>query len=220
MCLKLLKIAIVMRRCFFSICLLLLSISASYSQEVSCDDNEISKFQTTLNKLIPQYIKVQFAGSIGVVSVGSGWIYGQDRWESDIILGVVPKTKYNSTMPVLTLKQSYIPWHLPIKSSSFEVSPLVCGMFINSIMNDSFWIAEPSRYGEGYYNFSTQIRFNIHIGQRITYHIKREKYRLKSYSFFYELSTCDMYLISAITNSYLKPKDYLSLALGLKFNFL
>lgn len=36
----------------------------------------------------------------------------------------------------------------------------------------------------------------------------------------YEISTCDMLLISRATNRYLKPKDYLSLSFGLKIQFL
>jgi hypothetical protein len=42
----------------------------------------------------------------------------------------------------------------------------------------------------------------------------------KQVSLFYELSTCDLYLVSAATNSYLKPKDYLSLSFGLKLQLL
>ncbi|MCS2917690.1 hypothetical protein NXW71_04920 [Parabacteroides merdae] len=42
----------------------------------------------------------------------------------------------------------------------------------------------------------------------------------KSISFFYELSTCDLYLINKIGNGYLKPKDYLSLSFGLKLQIL
>jgi hypothetical protein len=34
---------------------------------------------------------------------------------------------------------------------------------------------------------------------------------------FYELSSCDLYVVSAVTNRYLKPTDYLRLSFGLKF---
>jgi hypothetical protein len=46
-----------------------------------------------------------------------------------------------------------------------------------------------------------------------------EKYRKfsKSITAFYEISTCDLYVVSAFNNSYLKPDDYLRLSFGLKF---
>ena len=37
---------------------------------------------------------------------------------------------------------------------------------------------------------------------------------------FYEISTCDLYIVSAFTNKYLKPKDYLSLSFGVKLQLL
>ena len=42
----------------------------------------------------------------------------------------------------------------------------------------------------------------------------------KEITFFYEISTCDLYVVSAFTNKYLKPKDYLSLSFGIKLQLL
>lgn len=42
----------------------------------------------------------------------------------------------------------------------------------------------------------------------------------KQISLFYEISTCDLYVISAFTNKYLKPKDYLSLSFGIKMQLI
>src|SRR5574344_1380639 len=46
-------------------------------------------------KLIPNQFTFQYAGSIGLASVGFGWHYGKrDSWETDVLFGFVPK--YNS----------------------------------------------------------------------------------------------------------------------------
>ena len=40
----------------------------------------------TWQKLIPDHYKTQFAGSIGVVSLGPGWTYGRkQQWETDLM---------------------------------------------------------------------------------------------------------------------------------------
>lgn len=196
-----------------------MAIVSVYSQETVHHDEEGSKFRAFLNRLIPDHSKVQYAGSIGKFSVSAGWAYGKERWETDIIVGYIPKTSYSSEIPTLTLKQTYIPWNIKVGNSPFEISPLTCGIFFSTIFGDNFWTKAPDRYGEGYYWFSTQIRLHMFVGQGITYRINNNKQILKSLSFYYELSSCDMYLISAINNSSLKPQDYLSLALGLKLQF-
>lgn len=48
----------------------------------------------------------------------------------------------------------------------------------------------------------------------------QRRFLAKSVTFFYEISTCDLYLVSAVQNSYLRPRDYLSLSFGLKFQWL
>ena len=81
-------------------------------------------------------------------------------------------------------------------------------------------LATAQKYPDGYYWFSTRIRFHAFLGERITLKLRPEKSWHRSISFFYELSTCDLYLINAIGNSVLRPRDYLSLSFGLKLQFL
>lgn len=60
------------------------------------------------------------------------------------------------------------------------------------------------------------MRFHAFVGERITLKLKNARRWHKSISFFYELSTCDLYLINKVGNRALKPKDYLSLSVGVK----
>jgi len=168
------------------------------------------------NKLTPRYIKGQYAGSIGKFSAGIGWNYGKDHWETDLLLGFIPKNTDRHAMATLTLKQNYLPWKVPVHEQ-FVFEPLNCGLFLNTLLDDDFWVKEPDRYPNGYYGFSTKVRIHVFLGERITYKFKQQNIFAESVSFFYELSTSDLYLINAVANSYLKPKDYLSLAFGVKF---
>lgn len=167
---------------------------------------------------LPDNLIFQYAGSIGICSAGIGWEYGKRHWETDLLLGIVPKAYGRPAMLSTTIKQVYTPWRIPF-AKNFSIQPLHCGLFINSIINENFWTKEPQKYPNGYYGFSTKIRFHISFGQSISWKIP-DKIRFgKELSCYYELNTCDLYLISAFTNRYLSPKDYLSLALGAKWCF-
>ena len=120
----------------------------------------------------------------------------------------------------MTLKQNYMPWSINI-GKGFSTEPLTCGLYVNTVFGDQFWVNEPERYPKGYYGFSSKVRFHVFMGQRLTYDIDpQRRFLAKSVIFFYEISTCDLYVISAVNNSYLRPRDYLSLSFGLKFQWL
>ena len=159
-------------------------------------DNRVHRFRRNWEKIIPTHSKIQYAGNMGLLSFGTGWDYGKrNQWETDLLVGFIGK--------------------------GFSTEPLTCGLYMNTVFGDQFWVNEPDRYPKGYYGFSNKVRFHVFMGQRLTYDIDpQRRFLAKSVTFFYEISTCDLYLISAVQNSYLRPRDYLSLSFGLKFQWL
>lgn len=195
--------------------LLVLPFHTSFSQNGY--DKRIEKYSSVWQKLIPSHQKIQFAGGMGLISVGTGWDYGKNnQWETDVFLGFVPKYSTKNNKITLTVKQNFIPWNTDL-GKNFSTNLLACGIYVNSIFGEDFWHSEPSKYPNGYYSFSTKMRFNAYIGQRLTYNIAHNKRIFaKSLTFYYELSSCDLYIVSAFTNSYIGPKDIVKLSLGLK----
>lgn len=181
-------------------------------------ERRVEKYQNQWSKLIPTHTKIQYAGGMGLLSFGAGWDYGKNnQWETDVFFGFLPKYSTSKTKITFTLKQNFIPWNKDL-GKNFSIDPLACGLYINTIFDGDFWVSEPDKYLSGYYSFSTKMRFNIYVGQRITYRIPENKrFFAKSITAFYELSTNDLYMVSAFTNKYLKPDDYLRLSFGLKF---
>lgn len=184
-------------------------------------DKRIHRFRKSWESLIPTHSKIQFAGNMGLLSFGTGWDYGKhNQWETDLLFGFIPKYDSKRTKMTMTIKQNYMPWSIDL-GKGFSTEPFACGLYLNTVFGDEFWVHEPERYPKGYYGFSSKIRIHIYIGQRLTYEIDpRRRFLAKSVTFFYEISTCDLYLISAATNKYLRPSDYLSLSFGLKFQWL
>lgn len=179
----------------------------------------LERSQQYWENLRPSYSKLQYAGGIGLLSAGLGWKYGSyGQWETDAMMGFVPAYSTENPKITLTLKQNFLPWNKRPINNLFTFDPLSCGLAVNSILDGEFWVSEPDKYPSNYYSFSTKLRFWLHVGQRITLHIPEDKRNYaESVTFFYEISTCDLYLINAFNNRYLKPTDYLRLAFGLKF---
>lgn len=190
-------------------------------EEYTAYDYRVERFRTGWARIIPSHSKAQLAGNMGLLSFGIGWDYGKNnQWETDVMYGFIPKNSSKKAKITMTVKQNYMPWNLDL-NNNFSVEPLACGLYLNTVFGDQFWVSEPERFPKGYYGFSSKIRIHIYLGQRLTYKIDpAHRFFAKSISFFYELSTCDLYFISAVTNKYLRPRDYLSLSFGLKFQWL
>ena len=184
-------------------------------------DKRVHRYRKHWESLIPTHTKLQFAGNMGLLSLGTGWDYGKrNQWETDVLLGFIPKYSSKKAKVTMTLKQNYMPWSINI-GKGFSTEPLACGLYVNTVFGNQFWVNEPDRYPKGYYGFSSKVRFHVFMGQRLTYDIDpQRRFMAKSVTFFYEISTCDLYVISAVNNSYLRPRDYLSLSFGLKFQWL
>ena len=184
-------------------------------------DRRVHRYRRHWEALIPTHTKIQFAGNMGLLSFGTGWDYGRrNQWETDLLLGFIPKYSSKKAKVTMTLKQNYMPWSINL-GKGFSTEPLACGLYLNTVFGNQFWVSEPERYPKGYYGFSSKVRIHVFLGQRLTYDIDpNRRFLAKSVTFFYEISTCDLYLISAVTNSYLRPRDYLSLSFGLKFQWL
>lgn len=205
---------------------LLMSVPAT-AQTAEAVDEEQTRYEQRMTrrmerwqKLIPTHEKAQYAGSMGIMSLGMGWTYGRkDQWETDLMLGYLYKYKSDHNKAVITLRQCYIPWSLRIKESDWVVRPLSVSLFFTSIPGDDFWTNEPDRYPRGYYGFSTRIRANLSLGQRIMYDVpEMGNWLVQDISVYYELGACDTDIITWVGDRSIKLKDILSLAIGVKFH--
>ena len=180
--------------------------------------NRINRYRDLWTSLMPTYSKLQYAGGMGLINFGMGWSYGKNnQWETDAFLGFIPRYASDNSKITMTLKQNFIPWRKEL-NKTLTLEPLVCGLYFNTVFSDEFWTQEPDRYPKGYYGFSTRVRTHIFAGQRLRINIPdKKRFFSRSVTAFYEISSCDFYIVSAFTN-HLKPEDYLRLSFGLKFD--
>ncbi len=151
-------------------------------------------------------------------SAGIGWDYGSsDQWETHLLLGFTPKRYNYQTYWTLTLREYYNPWKINI-GQHFSLKPLSVNLSINSILHKDFWMSEPDRYPHGYYGFSSRMRFQLGVGQRFTFNIPEyRRFLSSSISFYYEVSTCDLYLRQKFLNKSIPLKDIFTIGVGMLY---
>ncbi len=226
-------------RFFISMVMLLFAMQVTADDSITVEETQ-SKYDLRVNRirehwaaLIPTRFVVQNAGNMGTLSAGIGWGYGKrGQWETDLLVGFIPKHQSTRAKMTMTLKENYIPWSLNLsrlfpsaKNKSVEqwsFEPLTASVYLNTVYGHEFWKSQPGRYPDKYYRLtSTKFRLNLALGQRITFLIpEKKRRRSRSMSLFYEISTCDLYIRNKIEDSYVPLKDILGLSIGVKFHTL
>jgi len=172
--------------------------------------------RNTSFNVIPSYYVFQYAGSIGLVSLGAGWDYGKkNQWSTDFLIGYVPKYDTDRAKIALTLRQTYSPWQISVKEN-VTYDPLRTGVYFNTTIGKQFWFSAPEKYPNKYYHFSTKLRLNIFIGQSFSYSFASKTSYFEKIKVYYDLHTSDLFLISRFQNNYLRAQDFLGLSLGVK----
>jgi hypothetical protein len=202
-------------------------VSKNYSDSIR--EAKLSSYKKRLERynkvwmgLMPKGGKLQYAGNMGMFSLGPTWIYGHSRqWESSLLFGIIPRHAGGHSKITMTIKEDYIPWTIHLKHYGLDFQPLATGLYFNTVFSGHFWVKQPDRYPHGYYWFATRLRTNIYVGERLKINIpERRRFFADSMSLFYEISTCDYYLIQRISNSYLTPDKYLTLSFGIQFEWM
>lgn len=170
--------------------------------------------------LIPNLFIGQYAGNIGYFSSGIGWDYGKHkRWETHLLLGFIPKYVMDEDMLTFTIRENYIPWNIGC-NGIISFTPLVASFSLNTVFNNEFWFTESERYPGDYYRFSSKLRAQIGIGSRINLHFTNYNRKMTDrLSFYYDLSSYDLAIISYVPNRSLKLKDILALGIGIQYKF-
>lgn len=186
--------------------------------------HRLERYKHLWQSLIPKGNKLQFAGNMGMFSLGPTWIYGKNRqWETTLMLGFIPKHSSDKVRLTFTLKEDFVPWSikLPCRLSWIEFKPLATGIYLNTVLSNEFWTSLPKKYPNGYYWFATRLRPNIYLGERLEFNIPESRRQIaKSICVFYEISTCDYFIIQKIHNKHFSPEKFLTLSLGLQFEWL
>lgn len=167
------------------------------------------------HKLLPDHIKLQYAGGIGFVSVGVGYQNRNEKLEGDFYYGYVPKSLGGVNIHAVSAK---ITWHpvKPVEWKSWELRPLSLGALVSYTFGKQYFLFSPKNYPYSYYNFPTALHGGAFVGGRLD-KVFRSGRKLGLY---YELGSNDREIVSFAQNgSSLGVTEVLNLALGLRASF-
>lgn len=194
---------------------------AGNTRQPSRYDHRVHRMRHYWANLIPTQVVIQNAGNMGFMSIGVGWEYGRrGQWETHLLWGFIPKYDSSHAHVTNTLKENFIPWSISFNNwLAFE--PLETTIYLNTVYGNEFWRSQPGRYPDKYYDMlSTRFRLNVGFGQRLSLSLNPDKYYVKGVTFFYELSSCDLYIRSLFQGTGINFWDTIGLSLGVKLQFL
>lgn len=184
--------------------------------------SHIERYQKNWLRHIPNLSIVQWAGNIGFLSAGIGWDYGKnDQWETHMLLGYLPSFVMSDDMLSFSLRENLLPWQVNL-SERYSFTPAVFSLTANTVLNHEFWYREKKINGEdSYYRFSSKFRIHLGFSSRINLKIPESKRQLgESLSLYYELSTYDLAIISALSNrKEHRIQDIVALGVGVQYRF-
>jgi hypothetical protein len=167
------------------------------------------------HKLLPDHVKVQFAGGIGFTSIGVGYQSRSEKLEGDLYYGYVPRSVGGVQIHALSGK---VTWY-PLKKvgwRSFELRPLSVGGLVSYTFGKQYFLFSPENYPFSYYDFPTALHGGAFVGGRIDKAIGGGR----KVGLYYELGSNDREIISYLNNrESLNLTDILNLAIGIKTSF-
>lgn len=157
----------------------------------------------------PYYAKMQYAGNMGLASVGLGKTYFKDRLTLDFNYGYLPKELNGSQVHTLALKSAY-----QFRKHQLLVFDIRCytGVSLNYALTDNTYLSYPDYFPSNYYN-SNAFHLNPFLGIRFTLPEKKDK--SGAFGIYAELGTVDYKIWYAVANKEIKPDDIWNLCFGI-----
>lgn len=161
----------------------------------------------------PLELRLQYAGNLGVVSVGLGRDFAKPRLAFGISYGYLPKEINGAWVHTLGMKSTFnLVRH---KHAALEFCQYMGTSITYSIASKTY-TEYPSQFPRNYH-IPNAVHVNPLIGTRLSYYDNSGLFRKTS--IFAEVGTVDYLVIYGIRNKNLKPSEIINLSLGLAFGF-
>jgi hypothetical protein len=192
----------------FIVSILVLFFNNSYAQE-TVSVKEKSWY-------VPDYVKAQFAGNIGLFSVGAGYQLFDKVLYTELLYGFVPESASKAdNIHLITIKNTF-PLYRKVIGDNLTITPIAGFTTTLDIGTNSFTTL-PSLYPEGYY-VPTAIHFTLFGGVMVHKDFKKPKI-FKGVDFYAELGTVETYLWYALATKQVDLVDVFSTSIGVNFYF-
>jgi len=151
----------------------------------------VTAFSENTNDTINQankvmYVKMQYAGNIGLVSFGAGYDFLKSRISIDLSYGNLPKYINGVRVNTIALKPA---WHFKPFELRYFNTDLYLGSSINYSIGRNIYGKAPNYYPLDYV-YPNAFSFNPLLGMRTRF--KSKDYGLRKMSLYVEMGTVDL----------------------------
>jgi len=169
----------------------------------------------------PSYVNLQYAGQIGFMAVGIGKSYSNNKLETSLLYGNVPKSLGGSNINIVTLKQTYSPFTISLSQERIKLHLITTGFFISHHLGEDYNKYLTHQYPDNYYGFMKGYRLGAFIGGDINAELNpKSSLFFSSLSLYYELGINDLDADRLFRNpNQMKVHEITNLALGIKLYF-
>jgi hypothetical protein len=156
------------------------------------------------------YGKLQYAGNIGLVSVGAGTILFKDRFSMDLSYGYLPKIVNGAEVNTLALKPTFYSRNKEL--NRFKWSYYTGFAFTYSYTKNTY-IKYPDHFPNSYY-MSNAFHFNPYIGLKVS---PNKKSRAGLFSLYTEVASVDYKIYYAFKSKRISPLEIWNVCFGITF---
>jgi hypothetical protein len=190
------------------VCMILLFFTKLYAQEP-----DLAKDKAWY---IPDYVKMQFAGNIGVVSAGAGYQLFDKVLYSELLYGYVPESVSKAAkIHLITIKNTFPIYRKEI-GNNLTITP-IAGFTTTIDIGTTTFTTLPGKYPDDYY-VPNAFHFALFGGVMIHKDFINPKI-IEGVDFYVELGTVETYLWYGITSKEVGLSDIFSTSFGLNFYF-
>jgi hypothetical protein len=166
----------------------------------------------------PDFLQVQYAGSIGYLSVGAGYNVIRDKALTSLQFGHVPHYA-GGPLNIFSGRFLFVP-HTYRLSDRVTLSPYNTGLTLSYHFGSNFRTTWPDhRYPARYYWWQTSFRLHLNLQPAITVRLSDHTI-FKSMSAYVDLNSNELYAVSFGKNPHaISFWDILMLGAGIRLNY-
>jgi hypothetical protein len=191
---------------------ILLILFATTKSEASYNDSTrvLSQFHFTRPWYVPDYFPVQYAGNIGVISAGVGYVFSKDRYQLSLVYGYAPKSAAGVTIHAVTARNIFHLFRFHLTKRNTLIPYAALGLSVE--LGGKSFLTLPSNMPSGYYKFPKSVHLIPGTGFKLR--CRSNSSSISAIEFFGEVSTVDAYVYYKIISDEVRMNQILTFAIG------
>ena len=167
-------------------------------------------------EFVPDYAKLQFAGQIGLLSLGAGYSWWDARIEPELAYGYVPEWAGGIAVHTLSQKTTLSPGKFAVRGG-LSISPLLLGYSANFGMGKKYELIQPRKHWD--YYWPSALHFWFFAGAKARLDFAPTRSPIHAIGAVVEMGTLNAYWQAYWSNDTIPLKQALSLALAVQGYF-